>query len=69
MRAFIILFYLLVTVLMGAVGDGLNEAGVQTWGHLFEAIEIAMLFFGQNDILARNSTNARDIYVPPVCIF
>jgi len=43
-RPLIILFYLFVTVIMGAVGDGMNNSGIQTWGHLFEAIEVAMLF-------------------------
>jgi hypothetical protein len=45
MRAFYILFYLILAVLLGAVGDGLNNTGVQTWGHVFEGLEIAAIFF------------------------
>lgn len=44
MRIFIVISYLLTLVALGAVGDGLNNSGVQTWGHLLNALEIAGLF-------------------------
>ena len=44
MKPYIIILYLFILVALGATADGLNTY-VQTWGHLFEAIEIPMLFF------------------------
>lgn len=44
-RSLIILLYLLIAVAAGATGDGLNNAGIQTWGHLLEAAEVAILMF------------------------
>lgn len=40
MKPYLLILYLIALVVIGAAGDGLNNTGVQTWGHLFEAIEI-----------------------------
>jgi len=45
-RPIIILFYFTMAVLSGAVGDGLNNVGIQTWGHVLEGLEIALIFWG-----------------------
>jgi hypothetical protein len=37
--------YIILIVLLGSAGDGLNNRGVQTWGHLLKALEIATLLW------------------------
>ncbi len=44
MKPYLIILYLFSLVLIGASADGLNNSGVQTWGHLLEAIEVLGLF-------------------------
>ena len=44
-RSILIVLYLIACIAIGAAGDGLNNSGVQTWGHLLNAIEIAVLLF------------------------
>lgn len=43
MRQLLIIFYLLVTVLIGATGDALDASGTQTWGHLLGAVELLLM--------------------------
>jgi hypothetical protein len=44
MRPYAVILYLTSCITLGAVADGLNVAGVQTWGHLLEAYEALLLF-------------------------
>jgi len=44
MKPYLIILYLFSLVLIGASADGLNNSGVQTWGHLLEVIEVLGLF-------------------------
>ena len=44
MKPYIIIAYIIAMVIAGAVADGLNYTGLQSWGHLLETLEIAMLF-------------------------
>lgn len=46
MRAITIILYLLVTVLVGAVSDGLNDQGVKILGHALGTLEIGLLISG-----------------------
>lgn len=46
MRPFYIILYLLACISIGAISDSLNDSGTQTWGHLFDAVEIALLISG-----------------------
>ena len=46
MRSLYIIAYFIVAVAVGAIGAGLNMSGVQTWGHLFGAVEIGLLISG-----------------------
>ncbi len=43
MKHYLIILYLIATVALGGVADGLNTR-IQTWGHLLEAIEVLALF-------------------------
>ena len=40
MRKPLSILLVIVAILFGASGDGLNDSGVKTWGHLLEALEI-----------------------------
>ena len=42
---YILLSYIIFAVALGSSGDGLNNRGIQTWGHLLKAIEIAALLW------------------------
>ena len=44
MKPYLIILYLFVLVLIGASADGLNNSGVQGYGHLLEVIEVLGLF-------------------------
>ncbi|KKK85460.1 hypothetical protein LCGC14_2773070, partial [marine sediment metagenome] len=44
MRPYLIILYLFLLTIVGASADGLNNSGVQTWGHLLEVIEVLGLF-------------------------
>jgi hypothetical protein len=37
--------YIILIVSLGSAGDGLNNRGVQTWGHLLKALEIGTLLW------------------------
>jgi len=43
-RYILIISYLVLLVVIGAIGDGLNNSGETDWGHLINALEIALLF-------------------------
>ena len=44
MKQLFILLYLFALVVIGAAGDGLDNTGVQTWGHLLGAVELLGVF-------------------------
>lgn len=46
MRPYAIILYLLVSVIVGAVSDGLNDGGVKVLGHALGATEIVLLISG-----------------------
>lgn len=41
-----IILFLMACVLIGAASDALNATGVQTWGHLLDAVQIGLLLSG-----------------------
>ena len=43
MKPYLIILYIIACIVTGAIADGLNDTGVQTWGHLLEAVEVLML--------------------------
>ncbi len=45
LRPLLIVLYMLGLVVMGAAADALNNTGIQTWGHVLEALEVAFCFF------------------------
>lgn len=45
MKRLFILLYLFALVVIGAAGDGLDNMGVQTWGHLLGALELLGVYF------------------------
>ena len=44
MKRHAVIIYLIALVCIGAVGDGLNNAGIQKWGHLINALEFGFVF-------------------------
>ena len=46
MKQIFIILYLFLCVVTGAVADGLNADVIQTWGHLLDALEKALLISG-----------------------
>jgi hypothetical protein len=46
MRYIAIILYLLFTVIVGAVSDGLNDEGVKILGHVLGSVEIVLLISG-----------------------
>ncbi len=44
MKPYLIILYLFALVALGATADGLNRRKIQTWGHLFEALELLGCF-------------------------
>lgn len=46
MKPYLIILYLIACVVSGAVADGLNEKGMKSWGHPFEALSIGLLLSG-----------------------
>jgi hypothetical protein len=46
MRGVTIILYLLITVIVGAVSDGLNDQGVKILGHVLGSAEIVLLISG-----------------------
>lgn len=43
MKPYLIILSILICITLGAAGDAFNSNGIQTWGHLFEALEILLL--------------------------
>jgi len=46
MKPYLIILYLLLTVIIGASGDALFDTGDKLWGHGFKALEVALLISG-----------------------
>jgi len=46
MRPYLIIIYLLISVIVGAVSDGLNDEGVKILGHALGSAEIVLLISG-----------------------
>ena len=40
-----LILYVILAVALGSSGDGLNNRGVQTWGHLLRGLEVATLIW------------------------
>ena len=62
-RALIILFYLFATVIVGALGDGLNASGTQDWGHVANAIEVGVLLIAFYAIDEDRQLTAREVFL------
>ena len=45
-KPYLIILYLIVCVVLGAMGDGLNDDGFKSIGHIIKAVEVGLLISG-----------------------